>query len=152
GLPSASRPALAALLPLVAIGACSEDGRGNSAALRPPDVKIACGGARDCAGPCCFQHDGTSACAAPGGACAEDANLVAFCDGPEDCTSGGVCCFRWGHSGISAQTYCASAGGCAEESTLVGSTIYVADIRVCHVNADCPPARPACEIESSTGE
>jgi hypothetical protein len=73
---------------------------------------VVCEGQTPCAlssSMCCYRFSGPS-CQSNAADCIGGADIT--CDGPEDCTSGQVCCARFGGGGFLIEMQCSSAGDC----------------------------------------
>jgi hypothetical protein len=102
----------------------------------PPDAAplsatISCG-ASDCPRDseiCCYTNypNITQACSAAD----QCMNVIAECDGPEDCDNGDVCCVE------------TSGATCKPDGMCTGATTG----KACHTNADCPKSNNCHKIQ-----
>lgn len=92
---------------------------------------------------CCIAYNpisgSTFSCT---GSCSGFGKISVPCDGPEDCSGGNVCCFRFDGS------FSASAK-CESKTTCTGGTRNMAIS--CHTNADCPSAMTCLECSDPGG-
>lgn len=106
-------------------GRCVIEGTGDPPP--PAQLGVDCGGV-SCQGNtiCCNDFTIPALACLPSGSCTFGAGREPVtCDGPEDCGTGACCTEGFGGS-------VCLATGCE------------ADDRICHSNADCPPAEPFC--------
>ena len=93
--------------------------------------------------PCCIAYNPISGSAfSCTKTCSGFGKISVPCDGPEDCGSGNVCCFRFDGS-FSASAKCEASSACK------GGTRNEAVS--CHTNADCPSSMTCLECSDPGG-